>query len=140
MLTRFSVVIPLMLSLVGCDSFEAQNEISFETAETVYSAGEQVDILLENNSKKDIGLNLCFAFLSLERQVSSEGWESLSANLSQDPDTACNANMLIISPAMTNGGVAFLPDDQPPGVYSIVTDIEIENNRHQVRTNVFEIK
>ncbi len=137
-LVRFFIALPILLVVAGCDFFDGQTEINFETIEPVYSAGDQVDVKLENNTRTGVGLNLCF--ISLERQVANASWESTNASLGPAPYTACNADMQILSSGKTTGGVAFLSDDQLPGLYSIVTDIEIENNRHQIRTNVFEVQ
>ena len=134
------LLVILLFVFLGCDSVGPEgSDIQFETSESLYNPGDQVSVTLDNNTASQLGLNLCFAFLTLERRTDSRSWEQVPVGLGPDENTFCTAIMHHIPPGSSSGGVAFLPDDLSAGTYRITTRLEIDGEPTQEETNTFEV-
>ena len=138
----FSCLIVIVFAYLGagCAIVDVENEIRFETEKEVYSSGDEVAVRLENELYTQVGLNLCFAFLTLEQQSTSGKWERLSVGLGPGENTVCTAEMLRLAPGRATGGAAYLPVAQDPGTYRLSTQLEVDNESMEVVTNSFEVQ
>ena len=70
---QYLLVATAFILLTGCSLFEPKYDVDFETEQSSYNINELIVLHLVNNSKRDIGYNLCGADLeSFDREQWNE--------------------------------------------------------------------
>ena len=141
-------VLLLALTLAACSNgvevrsnlplIESSGDVSFTTTTTSYQGGAIVEVRLVNGSDSEVGYNICFAFLSLERYEGG-GWSDTKKNLGPDEMTACTNELRIMQNGGSDIGKAYLPRDLAPGTYRLVHDAELDGERTTLATNSFTV-
>ena len=140
-----TAVMILMLLAAACGSDEPRlvsgnttaGEVTLRADATRYAPGDKPKLTLSNNSEGDVGYNLCFAFIDLERNEGGT-WKPVTAHLGP-PDTACTAPLFLLKPGATANGELILPTDLAPGTYRLVHKSDIEGARQPIATDAFEV-
>jgi hypothetical protein len=112
---------------------------SMRTEESSYQPGDRVEFQLRNGLRP-AGYNLCFAFVTLQREA-TEGWDAIAADLG--PATgdlvACRAELRPLPPLGRAAAAVHLPTDLPAGAYRLVHELEIGGDRRAVATDTFTV-
>ena len=128
MLTRRLLLISLVGAAAACSSQRpllavVLDGVTFRTAKSTFTPGEDVVLALSNGSPHPLGYNLCFLFVELERYT--RGWTAVSIKRGPDPITGvyiqCDAMMYGIEPGGTATGRWPLPDTLTAGTYRLAT-------------------
>ncbi|MEM8486819.1 MAG: hypothetical protein AAF564_14800 [Bacteroidota bacterium] len=138
-MARYFPLVLFAAMMVGCELLGTDNTLVFKTDRDEYNPGQIVVVEVGNRLASPVGLNLCFTYLSLERQT-DDGWEPTSAYGGERPNTVCTAIQLAVRPGNSSTGTFHLPDNQGNGTYRITTRFEINNESVWANTNSFDIR
>ena len=143
-----AVVVLLMLAFAisACTSSKPRasrtpsisDEVTLRTDSQTYAPGGRPKITLVNGSDSEVGYNLCFAFLELER-LDGGTWKKVSKSLGPGGNVDCTAELRLLAPGAMATGQPYLPSDLEPGTYRLVHKAEINRERTEVATNAFEV-
>jgi hypothetical protein len=122
----------------GVDDQVMQAGISLRTNAQRYAPSDQPQVTLENHSQDQVGYNICFAFLKLERREAGT-WQAFSANLGPGGNVVCTAELRLLQPGANASGRVYLPADLPSGTYRLTHDVEINGKRQKAATGGFEV-
>ena len=137
--TSSRVSLLLTIAIAGCAGGGSAVVANLSTDAGAYSAGDDVEIALRNDSDQDLGYNICYAFLLLQREMGGE-WQETQVGLGPEPDAPCTTQLNLLEPAASTQGTAYLPDDLPPGTYRISTMLEVEGVRTELHTEPFAVE
>jgi hypothetical protein len=110
------------------------DDVVLRTDAAQYAAGDSVRLTLENHTDAEIGHNLCFAGLQVER---NDEWIESPVR----EDRVCTTILHLLSPHESASYGHRLPDELPPGRYRFQDRIELmgEPQRRAVYSNAFVV-
>lgn len=132
----------LLVLTIGCTGATEPRQVpglDVVTEATAYEAGDRVAVQLSNRTDQQIGHNLCFAFLTLERRTGTR-WTPADVSLAPGPNTACIGPLYRLAPGEAAEGAAYLPLDLPPGRYRLLANVEIARQALEIATNAFSVE
>ncbi len=118
---------------------EEANGLVFEAEQSRYTEGDTIRVRLINHSDAEVGHNLCFAFLMLERWTGAE-WVPLPTSLDPAPDVTCGSIQYLLRPGGEATGVAYLPRRIAGGTYRISVKAEVAGQNCRIATGPFLIQ
>ena len=137
----------LLLLLMGCASEKtpaagggtpSDGTVSLAADAGRYAPGDKPTLTLRNGTEGQVGYNLCFAFVHLERREANE-WKSVTANLGPGGNVACTSELRLLQQGASATGEVHLPGDLPPGTYRLTHRVEIESADQTIATDAFEV-
>ncbi|MEX2401024.1 MAG: hypothetical protein WD423_09660 [Rhodothermales bacterium] len=122
----------------GCSVVGTNDDITLRTGTDTYAVGDEVRLRLENQSGSEVGYNLCFAYLDLQRRTGDE-WHDVTADLGPDDSVACTAELRTLAPGDEAAGLAHIPADLPGDSYRITHDVEVHGEMQTIPSNSFVV-
>lgn len=124
----------LLVALSGCSAFGPNtSDVLFETTASVYAPGDEVTARLVNDTRGDLGYNLCFTTI----EARGDTWGPVTA---YGEDIVCTDILLRLRAGERAERMVPLPEDLPAGRYRLATDVELEDGRRTEVTAPFEVR
>lgn len=141
MRVRFIVLTTALIAIVSmsCGKERGVPGPYLSASSDSYAPGDQVTVEIRNGGAVDVGYNICYAFLTLERQV-ADAWEQLQVGLGPEPQAPCTTQLDLLAPGARDEATAYLPHDLGPGTYRIATGVEIGPELAVLETEPFEVR
>ena len=125
--------------VAGCDTMVSDGELVFRTDKPSYTAGDVVVVEVDNGLETEVGMNLCFAYLNLEKQLENGDWTPTHVYGNESENQVCTAALYLVQPGNSLSGTFHLPISQATGRYRITTDLELQGDRFEAETIPFVI-
>lgn len=117
----------LMVGQLAC-----AGTVKLSTDRRVYSAGDRVEITLDNQGLRKVGYNLCTA--TLERET-GDGWEEVAGEAGE-----CPSELEQLKVNRAESYKQRLGDQLTPGQYRFTTSVEIGDGSRELTTTAFTVE
>lgn len=111
--------------------------VSLRTDAASYRPGDKAIVTLSNGSQGRVGYNLCFAFLSLERNDGGT-WKAAQAQLGP-PNMGCTTELRLLRPGGTDSSEITIPAGLAAGNYRVTHNIEVAGSQVRVFSEAFAV-